>query len=217
MVAVVGGAGGWGGGGPDRGDVLVWEGVTKDYAEAARWYRLAGEKGISARAVAAIGYVFAGLGVPRDMAESKRWAKLGKRPDKGARRIQIVFAGAVLVAVAFALGLFALQFRTLTGWKFIGVAIFVHVGGAFLVINTLITYGFFIVFPHCSFNFLAPSCTQISDPHTRGFVNSIGSYAMANIIFRFMMIVGLAMDVLAGGMWCIWCGWCCGEGRGRRR
>jgi hypothetical protein len=103
----------------------------------------------------------------------------------------------VIAAVAFALGLFALQYQKLSGWQHYCVAVFVHVGGAFLVINSLITYGFWIVVPNCKFGFLAPSCTQFTDAHTRSIVNSIASYAMVNLIFRFMMVVGLAMDALA--------------------
>jgi hypothetical protein len=74
----------------------------------------------------------------------------------------------------------------------------VHAAGVFLVGNTLVTYGFFIMFHKCSYAFLAPACTQISDPHTRQIVNSIGGYAMMNLIFRFMAVVGFAMDFLAG-------------------
>jgi hypothetical protein len=65
------------------------------------------------------------------------------------------------------------------------------------VINSLITYGFWIVVPHCKFGFLAASCTQFGDPHTRSIVNWFANYAIVNLIFRFMMIVGLAMDALA--------------------
>jgi Sel1 repeat-containing protein len=174
------------------------EGVPRDEAEAARWYRQAADKGI-AHAQWQLSDMYArGVGVPRDLGESKKWARLGQKPDRSVLRDRLWFGGAVIAALAFALGLFSLQFHRVTGWQYFCVAVFVHVGGAFLVINSLITYGFWIVVPHCSFNFLAPACTQFADAHTRSVVNWIANYAMINLIFRFMMVVGLAMDVMAG-------------------
>jgi hypothetical protein len=84
----------------------------------------------------------------------------------------------------------------LTGQRLI-VAVFVHTAGVGLVLNTLTTYGFWIVSPHCSHDFLATACTPISDRHTRKIVNQIGDFAMMNLIWRFIAIVGLVLDVLA--------------------
>ena len=173
------------------------EGVAKDFTEAARWYRLAAEKGNGHAQWQLVDMYQRGIGVPRDVEESKRWARLGRRPDRSALVARLLFAGAVIAAVAFALGLFALQYQKLSGWQHYCVAVFVHAGGAFLVINSLITYGFWIVVPNCKFGFLAPSCTQFTDAHTRSIVNWFANYAMVNLIFRFMMMFGLGMDVLA--------------------
>jgi Sel1 repeat len=173
------------------------EGVAKDFTEAARWYRLAAEKGNGHAQWQLVDMYQRGIGVPRDVEESKRWARLGRRPDRSALVARLLFAGAVIAAVAFALGLFALQYQKLSGWQHYCVAVFVHAGGAFLVINSLITYGFWIVVPNCKFGFLAPSCTQFTDAHTRSIVNWFANYAMVNLIFRFMLMFGLGMDVLA--------------------
>ena len=108
-----------------------------------------------------------------------------------------LFAVAILAVVAFSLGLLALQRHALTGWQRVIVAVLVHVAGIALVLNTLTTYGFWIVFPHCSHNFLATACTEISDPQTRKIVNEIGDWAVVNLIFRFMAGVGFVLDALA--------------------
>jgi Sel1 repeat len=191
----------------DQGNVLAedWvgtmyyrgEGVPQDYLEAVKWYRMAAEKGNGHAQWQLVDMYQKGIGVPRDLAESKKWAQLGRKPDRSVLIARLSFAVAVMAGVAFAMGLFALQFGKLSGWRKYGVALFVHVGGAFLVINSLITYGFWIVVPHCQFGFLAPSCTQFTDAHTRSIVNWFANYAMVNLIFRFMMVVGLAMDALA--------------------
>ena len=191
----------------DQGNVLaedrvgsmyyLGEGVPKDPAEAAHWYRMAAEKGNAHAQWQLVDMYQRGDGVPRDLAESKKWAQMGRRGN-GVARARIVFSLVGLALLAFALGLFALQYDKLTGWQHFCVAVFVHAGGAFLVVNSLITYGFWIVVPHCSFNFLAPACVQFTDPHTRSIVNAIGSYAMANLILRFMAGVGIVLDLLAG-------------------
>jgi hypothetical protein len=173
------------------------EGVTQDYAEAVRWYKTAAKKGNAHAQWQLVEMYQKGIGVPQDLAESKRWSQLGQHPGRSVLVARLLFAAAVMAAVAFAMGLVALQFQRLSGWRYFCVAVFVHAGGAFLVINSLITYGFWIVVPNCKFGWLAPSCTQFTDPHTRSIVNWFANYAVVNLIFRFMMGVGLAMDALA--------------------
>ena len=106
-------------------------------------------------------------------------------PDREPGQIRAVFALAVLAVIAFTFGLIALQRNSLTGWKHLVVAILVNVTGIALVLNTLTTDGFGIVFPHCSHSFLATDCTQISDPHTRAIVNQIGDFAVVKVISSF--------------------------------
>jgi hypothetical protein len=175
------------------------KGVPRDYAEAAHWYLLAAQGGNEHAQRQLIEMYSRGMGVPRDNQESKKWAKVlnAAHPDKAATRAREAFAVAILAVIAFSLGLVALQRGKLTGWQHLGVGVFVHVAGIVLVLNTLTTYGFWIVFPHCSHNYLATACTQISDPHTRKIVNEIGDWAMVNLIFRFMAGVGLVLDALA--------------------
>jgi Sel1 repeat len=175
------------------------KGVPQDDAEAARWYLLAANGGYAWAQLQLFDMYDRGVGVPRDHQEAKKWLKLynAQHPDKSATSARGLFAVAILAVIAFALGLIALQRHALTGWQHLIVAVLVHVAGIALVLNTLTTYGFWIVFPHCSHNFLATACTQISDPQTRKIVNEIGDWAMVNLIFRFMAGVGLVLDALA--------------------
>ena len=175
------------------------KGVPQDFAEAAHWYQLAAQGGNYHARLMLSDMYRGGVGVPRDFGESRKWADLAKadHPNKEAGQIRAVFAVAVLAVIAFTFGLIALQRNTLTGWQQLVVAILVNVAGTALVLNTLTTYGFWVVFPHCSHSFLATDCTQISDPHTRMIVNGFGNWAVVNLIFRFMAGVGLVLDALA--------------------
>jgi hypothetical protein len=175
------------------------KGVPQDYAQAAHWYLLAAQGG-NYHACLQLSDMYArGIGVPRDRNESRQWARQANvlHPDKTVARDRLWFLGAVLAVLAFAFGLAALQRNLLTGLPHLLVAVIVNAAGVALVLNTLTTYGFWLVFPHCSHNFLATSCTQIADPHTRQIVNQIGDWAMMNLIWRFMAVVGLVLDFLA--------------------
>ena len=175
------------------------KGVPQDYAEAARWYQLAAQGGNYHARLQLSDMYQRGIGVPRDVSESRKWARMvtADHPNNEPAQIRVLFAVAVLGVIALSLGLIALHRNALTGWQHLIVAVLVHVAGAALVLNTLTTYGFGIVFPHCSHSFLATDCTQISDPHTRAIVNGIGDWAVVNLIFRFMAGVGLVLDALA--------------------
>jgi tetratricopeptide (TPR) repeat protein len=175
------------------------KGVPRDDAEAARWYLLAANGGYAWAQLQLANMYQAGVGVPRDHQEAKKWLNLynAHHPDRSAFRAWGLFAVASLAVLAFALGLIALQRGKHTGRQRVAVAAFVHVAGIALVLNTLTTYGFSIVFPHCSHNFLATACTQIADPHTQKIVNAIGDWAVVNLIFRFMAGIGLILDGLA--------------------
>jgi len=174
-------------------------GVPRDDAEAARWYLLSANQGYGWAQLQLSNMYQQGVGVPRDQQEAKKWLKLynAQHPDNTATRTRELFAVAILAVVAFSLGLLALQRHALTGWQRVIVAVLVHVAGIALVLNTLTTYGFWIVFPHCSHSFLASACTEISDPPTRKIVNEIGDWAVVNLIFRFMAGVGFVLDALA--------------------
>ncbi len=175
------------------------KGVPQDFAEAAHWYQLAAEGGNYHARLQLSDMYQRGVGVPRDSGESRKWAQLatGDHPNNESVAIRALFAVAILAVLAFTFGLIALHRNVLTGWRHTIVAVLVHVAGLALVLNTLTTYGFWIVFPHCSHSFLATDCTQISDPHTRAIVNEIGDWSVVNLIFRFMAGVGLVLDALA--------------------
>jgi hypothetical protein len=175
------------------------QGVPRDYAEAARWYRLAAEAGNEHAQSQLMQMYQGGVGVPRDYQESKKWARAlkAKHPDRMTIAALSFLAVGLLAALAFSIGLVTLQRNLLTGWLRLIVAGFVHAGGIALVLNSLVTYGFLIVFHNCAHNFLATACTQISDEHTRKIVNAIGDWSMVNLIFRFMAGIGLILDVLA--------------------
>jgi hypothetical protein len=185
----------------DRIGVMYYygQGVPQDYAQAAHWYQLAAQGGDYHARLQLSGMYQRGVGVPRDASESRKWSRLanGNHPNHESVGIWMSFAIAVLAVIAFSLGLVALHRNVLTGRQQLLVAVFVHLAGVALVLNTLTTYGFGIVFPHCSHSFLATDCTQISDPHTRAIVSDIGDWAVVNLIFRFMAGVGLVLDALA--------------------
>jgi hypothetical protein len=175
------------------------KGVPRDDAEAARWYLLAANGGYAWAQLQLFNMYQEGRGVPRDQHEARKWLDLynSHHPDHSTTYIRGLFALALLALIAFAIGLVALQRGKLTGWQHLAVAVCVHAAGIALVLNTLTTYGFWVVFPHCSHSFLATACTQIADPNTRKIVNEIGDWAVVNLIFRFMAGVGLILDALA--------------------
>lgn len=184
----------------DRIGMMYWagKGVPRDAAEAARWYQLAAEGGNKHAQLQLEEMYQGGMGVPRDEQESKKWSRMLNAGHRDTTTvIRVLFACALLVLVGFAIALAALQRNALAGSRRLVVAILVHVFGIALVANSLVTYGFGIVFPHCSHNFLATACTQISDPQTRKIVNEIGDWAVVNLIWRFMAGVGLLLDGLA--------------------
>jgi hypothetical protein len=175
------------------------KGVPRDYSEAARWYQLAAQAG-NEHAQRQLAEMYSeGLGVPRDTQESKKWSRVvsEKHPDHSVLRIRLWFLSILLLLLAFACGLGALQTRKVSGWLRLPVGLLVHPLGIALVANSLVTYGFPIVFHNCLHNFLATACTQIADPQTRKIVNEIGDWSMFNLIWRFMAGVGLLLDILA--------------------
>jgi hypothetical protein len=175
------------------------QGVPQDYAQAAHWYQLAAQGGDHHARRQLSDMYQRGVGVPRDVSESRKWSRLanGDHPNHEPGGIWTLFGVAILAVIAFSLGLIALHRNVLTGWQHRIVAVLVHVAGAALLLNTLTTYGFGLVFPHCSHTFLATDCTQISDPYTRTIVNGIGDWAAVNLIYRFMAGIGFALDALA--------------------
>lgn len=175
------------------------KGVPRDDAEAARWYLLAANGGYAWAQLQLFNMYQEGRGVPRDQQEARKWLNLYKaqRPDKSATFARVLFGLAILAMLAFSFALLSLQRGVLTGWQHLAVAVFVHAAGIALVLNTLITYGFPIVFSHCSHAFLATACTQIADPNTRKLVNELGDWSVVNLIFRFMAGVGFILDALA--------------------
>jgi hypothetical protein len=175
------------------------QGVPQDYAQAAHWYQLAAQGGDYHARLQLSDMYQRGIGVPRDASESRKWSKLATadHSDHKSFGFGTLLAVVGLAVIGFSIGLVASHRNTLTGWQHVIVAVLVNAGGAVLVLNTLTTYGFWFVFPHCSHTFLATDCTQINDPHTRAIVNSIGDWAVVNLIFRFMAGIGFALDALA--------------------
>ncbi|MFZ1971980.1 MAG: tetratricopeptide repeat protein [Candidatus Acidiferrales bacterium] len=174
-------------------------GVPRDEAEAARWYLLAANGGYGWAQLQLSDMYQRGVGVPRDQQEARKWLNLynAHRPDKSAAHNWELLAIAIFAVLAFSLGLLTLQRRALTGWRSLCIAVLVHAAGIALVLNTLTTYGFGIVFHQCSHTFLATDCTQIADPNMRNLLNKIGDWAVLNLIFRFMAGIGLVLDALA--------------------
>jgi hypothetical protein len=174
-------------------------GVPQDFAEAAHWYQLAAQGGNYHARLQLSDMYQRGVGVPRDSGESKKWARLATANPSNTAGVGsgMLLAVVALAVIAFSLGLIALHRNTLTGWQHQIVVVMVQAGGIALLLNSVATYGFWFVFPHCSHTFLATDCTQISDPHTRAIVNGIGDWAAVNLIFRFMAGIGFVLDALA--------------------
>ncbi len=174
-------------------------GVPRDYAEAAQWYQKAAAQG-NVHAERMLAQMYAGgLGVARDSAESKKWSrKVAEQEPKNHRVLGawLAFLLVVLVLAAFLAGLIVLQREKHPPWTRFGVAPFVHLIGIALVLNTVNTYGFGLFFPKCKYNFLAAGCSQYgANAH---FLETLGNWQMVNLIFRFMMIAGFSLDILAG-------------------
>src|SRR5271167_2742455 len=106
-------------------------GVPRDEAQAAHWYELAAQGGNGHAQLQLVDMYQRGVGVPRDHQESRKWLDLykAKHPDHSAQFAWLWFAVALLAALAFALGLAALQRNLLTGWKRIVVAVLVNAAG----------------------------------------------------------------------------------------
>jgi hypothetical protein len=67
------------------------QGVPQDYAEAAKWYRLAAAQGF-AEAQDAIGLMYAyGQGVPQDYAEAAKWYRLAAAQGLAVTQMRIGF------------------------------------------------------------------------------------------------------------------------------
>jgi hypothetical protein len=175
------------------------KGEPRDDTEAARWYLLAANGDYAWAQLQLSDMYGRGVGVPRDHQESKKWLARysAHHPDHSTAFAWQLFAVAILAVIAFSLGLLALQRSAIKDRRRFAIGVFVHVAGTALVLNTLITYGFPIVFPNCSHNYLATACTQINDPQTRKFVNELADWSVVNLIFRFMAGAGFVLDGLA--------------------
>jgi TPR repeat protein len=65
-------------------------GLSQDYAQAAKWYRIAAEQG-EAKAQARLGSLYCrGLGVPQSYAEAYFWESLAAAGAKQHRRASLV-------------------------------------------------------------------------------------------------------------------------------
>jgi hypothetical protein len=172
--------------------------VSRDYAEAAKWTRMAAEQG-DRNAMLRLSEMYAmGRGVPRDPVEERRWNQrhTATAPHK-VDRLGLLLEAIGIAVLAFGAALGALHAGMLTGWKRSVATVFVHLVGPLLVLDSFLTYGTWLLTWNCGHDFLATHCTQIADPGTRHLLNSLGDFQMFNLVFRFMAIVGLVVDVLA--------------------
>jgi TPR repeat protein len=188
-------------------DRLGWiyyrgNGVPQDYVQAANWYRRAAEHG-NLDAMTRLGNMYrTGEGVPRDPEEGRKW--INKASEIGTRPARIReyrwLAGLLAGIVAFAGSLKLMQRNTIFGWRRVVLAAFVHVIGAALVLNTLNTYGLpELLFPKCSYGYLAASCQAYQNPTVRHLATQLRDWQTLNLIWRFMAMVGFIFDAL--GIW----------------
>lgn len=173
--------------------------VSRDPAEAAKWTRLAAEQG-NRNAMLRLAEMYSeGRGVPRDLGEAKRWIQRNSATaPRKVNRPELLLAAIGLTVLAFAAALMALQSGALAGWKKSAATVFVHLVGPLLVLDSLLTYTTWFLTWNCSHGYLDTHCTQIADPSLRSLLNALGDFQMVNLIFRFMALVGFALDVLAG-------------------
>jgi hypothetical protein len=82
------------------------------------------------------------------------------------------------------------------GWKQV-VRPLIHLFGIALVLNTINTYCFPYLFPACQTAGIAPTHCPASYGDYRDFVESLGGLRLANLILRFMALIGFALDFLA--------------------
>jgi hypothetical protein len=176
-------------------------GVPRDYTEALKWFRKAAEQGNVHAEREPIEMYDRGLGVPRDYAEAQKWnRKVGERTRRARpSRLPLIFLlmALLLILAMFVWGLVAFQRNTIIGWKRLLTSPFVHIVGVALVLNSINTYAFQFFFPKCTHAFLATSCYEYGNGGAAHFIQALGDFQIINLIFRFMMIIGLGLDVLA--------------------
>lgn len=73
----------------------------------------------------------------------------------------------------------------------------IHLLGIALVLNSINTYGFPYFFPDCRTPGIAPTVCPASYGAYRDFVESLGGLRLANLILRFMALIGFGLDLLA--------------------
>jgi hypothetical protein len=173
-------------------------GVNQDYTGAARWLRKASAQG-NRLARRELSEMYR-LG---EIPKSKRWteAELAEAKNRRQRMRWVLLGLFVAVLLLFTFGLLALQTNTLTGWKRVVVAFFIHCVGIALLLNTLNTYTLELFLSNCSANFLAVHCVA-GNPRLQGLVDWLTNWQMINLIFRFMAMVGLVLDALS--LWYVW-------------
>lgn len=171
-------------------------GVPRDYAQAAHWYRLAAAQGDD-HAQRRLQVMYAqGQGVPKDRAESRRWSRQIEARNPRSHSLEWLFAGVAAVLLVYVAALAALQWNRVPGVLRLPAMLYVHATGCALFINCLITYGIELVFPRCSYGFLAASCSAYQDPATRHLAEELRNWQTMNLLFRFMGGFGLVLDAL---------------------
>lgn len=83
-----------------------------------------------------------------------------------------------------------------SGWKQV-IRPLIHLFGIALVLNTINTYFFPYLFPGCQTQGIAATHCPASYGDYRDVVESLGGLRLANLILRFMALIGFALDFLA--------------------
>jgi hypothetical protein len=82
------------------------------------------------------------------------------------------------------------------GWREV-IRPLIHLFGIALVLNTINTYFFPYLFPDCETQGIAATHCPASYGNYRDLVESLGGLRLANLILRFMALIGFALDFLA--------------------
>jgi hypothetical protein len=98
-----------------------------------------------------------------------------------------------LIVIFFIVFFFAIVLAVLCR-KPISTVLF-HVGGVLLILNSLDTYGFELLFPNCQASGMTNYCPSYG--RFEGIVEALGCLQVLNLVFRFMMLIGFVLDGLA--------------------
>jgi len=83
----------------------------------------------------------------------------------------------------------------LSNWKRFFIYPLIHIGGVLLILNTVNTYEFGLIFQGCKQYGMTTTCTAYG--HYNHIIESVGSLQVVNLLARFMILIGFGLDFLS--------------------